>query len=476
MRITSRHRQGQQGTLLGGQNRPRHEKPQHEPTRTTQDSPSILGMPTIRVVAAAVSALVGLALTRHVAVPNNVHQLRRGHLYEVVLPLIELEDRDTTRSDNKSGSTFVLNGIKITRPKEEEAPSKLYALFNEEGLNAQKSTLATFIRLAQAVDRELILLPFTSRHYQDEDGVRDLIRMEDYLNNSQPYQWTTVNPFDYNISMVVNDRGRSTKITNHVSNEEFKTALLQKVTGSAALTHPDDCLEGQTVKLVRQKDGGFERVVTTMPYDEMVQKILATDGPVCLKGRVPVNAMDTVFEPSASVLDITSRTFAEWQPRESHGIIPWVIGRKQHRKPLSALHLRRGDKCSEGEDSHSVRCGPAESMPFLDICRQEKDEGGGLYVSTNENDPDFMQRLHESGCILATDLGLDTESIQDEADAINRLRNDNWHSLNAAALQFSVEAHILMTAEKAYSMGGSSTLNNMQRHRQVAGLSPVHLI
>ncbi|EJK51837.1 hypothetical protein THAOC_28957, partial [Thalassiosira oceanica] len=47
MRITSRHRQGQEGTLMGGQNRPRHEKTQHEPTMkssstATQDSPSIL--------------------------------------------------------------------------------------------------------------------------------------------------------------------------------------------------------------------------------------------------------------------------------------------------------------------------------------------------------------------------------------------------------------------------------------------------
>ena len=446
------------------------------------------------VAAAAISALcalvVGLTLTRHVAVPDSVHQLRRGHLYEAVLPFIELEDRDTARSDNKSGSTFVLNGAKITRPtKKEEAPSKLYALFNEEGLNAQKTTLATFIRLAQAVGRELILLPFTSRHYQDEDGVRDLIRMEDYLNNSQPYQWTTVNPFDYNFSMVVNDRGRSAKITNHVSNEEFKAALLQKVTGSAALTYPDDCIEGVKKTFVPQKDGSHERVVTTMSYDEIVQKILATDGPVCLKGRVPVNAMmDMIIEPSASVLDITSRTFDEWRPRESHGIIPWVIGRKQPshgiipwvigrkqpRKPLSAFHLRRGDKCTA--ENNSVRCGPAVSMPFLHICRQEEDEGGGLYVSTDETDPDFMQRLHESGCILAKDLGLDTECIKDEADEINRLRNDNWHSLNADALQYSVEAHILMSAEEAYSMGGSSTLNDMQRYRQIAGLSPVHLL
>ena len=462
MRITPRHRQGQE--LTGS----RHEKPKGGPTRkssSTRDSPSILGrMPTIRAVATVLSAFVGLlTLTRHVTVPNNVQQLRRVHLYETVLPLIE--DRDITRLDSKNGSTFVLNGIKITRPTKEEASNKLYALFNEEGLNAQKSTLATFIRLAQAVGRELILLPFTSRHYQDEDGVRDLIRMEDYLNNSLPYHWKTANPFDYNVSMV---------IQNHVSNEDFKTALLARVSGSAALTYPDDCLEGQTVTLVPRKDGGYDRVVTTLSFTQMVEKIVATDGPVCLKGRVPVNAMDMLLEPSASVLDITSRTFGEWQPRKSHGIIPWVIGRKPN-KPLCALHLRRGDKCDD-ESSHSVRCGPAESMPFLDICRQEFEVGGGLYVSTNENDPEFLQVLHEGGCILAEDLGVDIKSIQDEADEMNRLRNDKWHSFNAAALQFSVETNILMSAENAYSMGGSSTLNNMQRNRQIAGLSPAQLI
>lgn len=458
---------------MGGQNRPRHEKTQHEPTMkssstATQDSPSILGMPTIRAVVTAISAFVGLMLTRHVTVPNNAQQLRRGHFYGTVLPTVLplIEDRDSARLDSKNVSTVVLNGIKITRPTKEEASSKkLYALFNEEGLNAQKFSLGSYIRLAQAVGRELILLPFTSRHYQDEDGVRDLIRMEDYLNNSQPYQWKTVNPFDYNVSMV---------ISHHVINEDFKTALLKKVTGNAALTYPDDCLEGTTVTLVPREDGGYERVITTLPYAEMVEKIVATEGPVCIKGRVPVNAMDMQFEPSSLVLDITSRTFGEWQPRQSHGIIPWVMGRKPN-KPLSALHLRRGDKCDE-ENSHSVRCGPAESMPFLDICRQEKDEGGGLYVSTNENDPEFLQVLHERGCILADNLGLDTKSIQDEADEANRLRNDNWHSLNAAALQFSVETNILMSAEKAYSMGGSSTLNNMQRHRQIAGLSPAQLI
>ena len=337
------------------------------------------------------------------------------------------------------------------QPVAAEASDKLYALFDEEGLNAQHLTLASFIRLAHDVGRELILLPFTSLHYQDEDGVRDLIRMEDYLNNALPYNWKTANPFNYNVNTVVQ---------NHVSNEDFKAALLAAVTGTTALKYPVDCLEGETKTFVPQKDGSYKRVVTTLPYAEMVEKIVATDGPVCLKGRVPVNAIDVQvhLEPSASVLDITSRTFGEWQSSKP------LSG-----KPLSALHLRRGDKC-EGDGSHAVRCGPAESMPFLDICRQEEIAGGGLFVSTNEHDPKFLQVLHEAGCILANDLGLDIESIQDEADGMNRLQNDNWHSLNAAALQFSVETNILMTAEKAYSMGGSSLLIDMQRNRQIAGL------
>merc|ERR1711966_418011 len=138
----------------------------------------------------------------------------------------------------------------------------------------------------------------------------------------------------------------------------------------------------------------------------------------------------------------------------------------------SDLHLRRGDKCRNKKGWDSIRCGSAEDMPFLDLCRMKREEASGFYVATNERDEVFLGVLRQHGCLLFEDLRLDFEK---EAKDINQQRGDRWKSINGAALEFMVEAHIVKTAEVAYSMGSSSLDVVTKFFRSKKGYSPALL-
>ena len=134
-----------------------------------------------------------------------------------------------------------------------------------------------------------------------------------------------------------------------------------------------------------------------------------------------------------------------------------------------AVHLRRGDKCGAQWIS-PLRCGPAKDLPFIDMCQKSKRP---LYVSTDEQDPMFLQALQDAGCFIFEDLNLDLEKEISAYYAM--LGNPPWQTLHPGALAFAIEGDIVKTAQESFTLGCSSFFYETMKYRKYKSLKPVQM-
>lgn len=381
----------------------------------------------------------------------------------------------------------------------------LYALTNQEGLARQKGTLSCLLEVSRLLDRQLVLLPFHSHHF-GYDG-RSPIRLDDYVDSSSFSSsggggWRTAGPSD-DLSVLGGERAGELCVIGHLNNAAggrngaFGRALFWS---AAATKGAED--DGSALSIIpasvpedlRREAAESEtlRGGRTWPPDarELARRVRSKfgddDGYACLVSQQTgaCAAGGYLLDPSPEVRDLAR----EGLERAYNG------GARGKPHPHRALHLRRGDRCSggawaRGEESEAekeriertanvtlrygpVRCGPAEAMPFLDLCRSDPDvddeEAGGapLYVATDETDEEFLRTVRAAGCLLSSDLGLELS---------NRGRSGAAGEAHRLALSYSVESYILKTAHEAYTFGCSTLALEMDAYRSHHRMRPVRL-
>ena len=286
--------------------------------------------------------------------------------------------------------------------------------------------------------------------------------MEDYIDNTTSVsapKWWTADPFARD-GALVNDLSilkdaKKNCVRAWKKDGKFVSAkVVQGPTTRDALNVTPFFVAEQLTIEKTTRDITFDSVA-----NEIQTRFTAGDN-ACVVGR---NGNELLFQwdSSSLVKDLAAKGVYNMLSRNSSsGFTP---------TSYSALHLRRGDKC-RGIDS--VRCGSAEDMPFLDLCRMKREEASGFYVATNERDEAFLGTLRQHGCLLFEDLHLDFEK---EAKKMNQQRGGRWKSVHGAALEYMVEAHIVQTAEVAYSMGSSSLDRFTKFFRIKKGYNPTLL-
>lgn len=314
----------------------------------------------------------------------------------------------------------------------------LFAVTNVEGLNAQTFTLMGYLRVAEAAERELVLIPFVSKHYKHTDGSLALIRMEDYYDNTaagcganiatNTTCWRTADPFadkeEPGIEMVDD-------VSNNCAHGKFgpgRTPSLPAVLGD-------------------------------------IRTMYGSNKDACIKGRVVIpnhrlkNSKIVSLHSSALVIEIAERAMQNLLLAKSGG----NGDERSGSKTLSAVHLRRGDKCFN--NSAIARCGPVRQLAFIDLCRQTT-----LYVATNEKDPTFIEDLRQAGCLTYADIGLD---MTDEANKANEERGGRWNSVLPNGLAVMVDGMIVKSADVSYSFGCTSFIYEQMMYRRSKGLGEV---
>ena len=314
-----------------------------------------------------------------------------------------------------------------------------------EGINAQKHSLMSFLHLASMSGRDLVVLPFTSRHYRDPaTGELAKIRMEDYFDNTGEYRWTTANP-------------ETTPPDSYVG----------RIMANGNDWRKNDCLFGTRFYDVYDDGGNMVRhnVRNYTDLDELVERIRdAEPDYACIFLRAYAPYMN-VLKPSRLVVGMAELGLNKLRPRTRYPDRPVA---------LSAVHLRRGDKCSSNEVSRPVACGPPENLPFLSLCRRLWDDGSGLYVATNERDGDYLAVLRANRCFLGEDLWYDFHAVAEDNNVKGKVNSDGWDSVHGGALAYSVEVHIIFNAVDLFTVGRqSSLLSDMQHWRRENRLSRV---
>lgn len=314
-----------------------------------------------------------------------------------------------------------------------------------EGINAQKHSLMSFLHLASAAGRDLVILPFRSRHYRDPaTGELAWIRMEDYFDNTGEYRWTTANP-------------ETTPPDSYVG----------RVMANGNDWRKNDCLFGSSFFNIYDDEGRMvqHNVRNYTDTDELVGRIRdAEPDYACIFLRASAPYM-TALEPSRLVVGMAELGLNRLRPKLRDPDKPVA---------LSAVHLRRGDKCSSKDVIRPVSCGPPENLPFLSLCRRLWDDGSGLYVATNERNEDYLAVLRANGCFLADDLWYDFDAVAEDNNRKGKVNSDGWASVHGGALAFAVETQIIFNAVDLFTVGRqSSLLVDMQHWRREKRLSRV---
>lgn len=322
------------------------------------------------------------------------------------------------------------------------------------------------MRLAYVTRRNLLLIPFQSEHYKDSFQSpllpqpylkKVFVRLEDYIDNAtESLNWHTMDPYepiDQSLLEMIRDpvnncirgnyvqNGFTSIIKNNSTNEPYyqevwfppdrgqgdATPSLQSIAAEIDLkrNESDACVAGRIIKIAPQFRKPFP-LNWSSPVTELAQR-----------------GIRSLLSKSNGSGNLTS---------------------------IVTLHLRRGDKCTKYP--RSVACAPADRLPFLDLCENMRQDGKGMYVSTNEDSPIVLQKLRDSNCLLAEDLHM---NFMEEAERLNSRNPDAWDSYQPDALQFATEAWLLMNAEETFSLGCSSLLAETMRYRGGAHLSPVQI-
>ena len=371
------------------------------------------------------------------------------------------ERRKTDQVDEKRISPEASTSLKSKHAMEirdSRSPVKplLIADFKwTEGVNAQLVTLGTFLAVANATGRELLLVPFRSDHYVNHTTGRadHYIRMEDYFDNSPGAWpgWRTADPHDGSAPNIVRSLLQWRGYPNI-------NQTVEKAEGSKGCVHA--------------------RVITSLhpwkvdltPFEDVVKAINAVpdEEAACVVGRTgrsketPIPDAD-FFELNTLARKLSQRGLAAI--RAGAALAPDA--------KLSAVHLIRGDKCG-GRDNlvagEKARCGPAAGLPFMNLCAELREKGEGLYVATDEKDRSFLEALKDGGCFVREDLGIDFVA---ESEAANDERGaDGWRSVHPQALEFVIEMNIVRHAKRFYTMDrASSSLANVKSYRAHHGLS-----
>ena len=325
-----------------------------------------------------------------------------------------------------------------------------------EGVNAQLVTLGTFLAVANATGRELLLVPFRSAHYVNHTTGRradHYIRMEDYFDNSPGAWpgWRTADPHDGSAPDIVRSllqwRGDRPTINQTVEEAE----------GSKG------CVHSRVIASLHPWK------VNMTPFEDVVKAIAAVPGGevACIVGRVG----QAKGSPGADFFELN--TLARKLSQRGLAAIRAGAALAPDAK-LSAVHLRRGDRCRGRGDlvaGEKVRCGPVAGLPFMNLCAELREKGGGLYVATEEEDRSFLEALRDGGCFVREDMGIDFVA---EAEAANDEREaGGWRSVHPQALEFAMEMNILRHAEEFYTLDQISSIDkwNVRSYRARHGLS-----
>ena len=301
-------------------------------------------------------------------------------------------------------------------------------------------TLGTFLAVARATGRRLLLVPFCSQHYvhPTTGKANHHLRMEDYFDNSPGTWpgWQTADPHD----------GSAPEILRSLLNQTFEEKQSRR-----------DCVQGR--KLISENPWN----VSFTPLEDVVRLIAAVPyGEVaCVSGRTGApegSPREDFFKLNTLPRKLSQRGLAAIR---TGAALPSDA-------KLSAVHLRRGDRCRRG-NLNPVRCGPAAGLPFMNLCTELRGKGEGLYVATDETDSTFLKALRDGGCFVREDMGIDFVA---EAEAANDERGGAWRSFHPRALEFVVEMNILRHAEEFYTMDRiSSLLSHVRDYRARHGLS-----
>ncbi|EJK71225.1 hypothetical protein THAOC_07357, partial [Thalassiosira oceanica] len=347
---------------------------------------------------------------------------RRGLLFACVLgffvvPALVLASKSGTLGISQISSigSVSTDGPIAPSSSRQVKAGRLVAITNEEGITAQKVTLESFMRLAYVTRRNLLLIPFQSEHYKDSFQSpllpqpylkKVFVRLEDYIDNAtESLNWHTMDPYepiDQSLLEMIRDpvnncirgnyvqNGFTSIIKNNSTNEPYyqevwfppdrgqgdATPSLQSIAAEIDLkrNESDACVAGRIIKIAPQFRKPFP-LNWSSPVTELAQR-----------------GIRSLLSKSNGSGNLTS---------------------------IVTLHLRRGDKCTKYP--RSVACAPADRLPFLDLCENMRQDGKGMYVSTNEDSPIVLQKLRDSNCLLAEDLHM---NFMEEAERLNSRNPD----------------------------------------------------